>query len=574
MSKWFLPSEIQKCLVVKDYQTLLIWVGFLRAVVVGHRNPDTDAIVSSISFSYILRFLGFDAMPYRVGGIQPETKAVIEKVGLGVPEAVEDVRPRARDVMTSNPVAVKVGEPVKKAIDILVSKSIRSVPIIDEELRIRGLFSVESFAQSYLKELTLLRLNLSKVPVKNFLEVSGSKLVAGSKDAELSGKVFVAAWSLKAIEDKILNEVRDQILVVGDRVDVQLKAVESGVSGLIVTGGFDVPQSVVEVAKKLNTIVIVSPYDTYTTLRLLDLSQPVEYFSEKAVSVTEDTYVKDVVDTMVSRGIRTVVVVDSLGKLKGIITRSDLVKDYRKRVALVDHNEFSQSVEGVEESVVIAVVDHHRISGDVKTLNPIIFRVEPLGSTSTILWLMAKELSVSIPKKVAEAMLYAILSDTMLLRSPTTTDVDKSVVKEIASYTEVDIEQAIDFIKNAMALNEPVDPRDIATRDLKVFEFEDIKFGIAQIFTAQPSRYIARVNEIKRVMNGIAYERNLKFLVLMITDYIENRSLILVVGDEKIVGESLSIDLSKGFAELSGVISRKSQVLPKILEYMQKYKHQ
>jgi len=546
----------------------------LKVVVVGHRNPDTDAIVSSISFSYILRCLGFNATPYRVGDIQPETKAIIEKVGLGIPEVVEDVRPRARDVMTSNPVVVKVGEPVKKAIDILVARAIRSVPIVDEELKVRGLFSVESFAQSYLKEVTLLRLNLSKVPVKNFLEVSGSKLVVGSKDAELSGKVFVAAWSLKAIEDKIFNEGRDQILVVGDRVDVQLKAVESGISVLIVTGGFDVPQSVVEVAKRFNTVVIVSPYDTYTTLRLLDLSQPVEYFSEKVVSVTEDTYVKDVVDTMVSKGIRTVVVVDSLGRLKGIITRSDLVKDYRKRIALVDHNEFSQSVEGVEESIVVAVVDHHRVSGDVKTLNPIIFRVEPLGSTNTILWLMARELNLSIPKKIAEVMLYAILSDTMLLRSPTTTSIDKFVVKEMASYAEVDIEQAIDFVKSAMALNEPVDPKDVVARDLKVFEFEDIKFGIAQIFTTQPSRYLARVNEIKRVMNELAYEKNLRFLALMITDYIENRSLFFVVGDEKVFIESMNIDLSKGFAELSGVISRKSQVLPKILEYLQKYKHQ
>lgn len=545
----------------------------MKVVVVGHRNPDTDAIVSSISFSYILRCLGFDATPYRVGNIQPETKAILDRVGLGIPEVIEDVRPRAKDVMTSNPIAVKVGEPVKKAIDILVSRAIRSVPIVDEELRVLGLFSVESFAQSYLRELTLLRLNLNNVPVKNFLEVSGSRLVVGSKDAKLNGKVFVAAWSLEAIEERILNEIRGQILVVGDRVDIQLKAVESGVSGLIVTGGFNVPQIVVEVAKRFNTLVVVSPYDTYTTLRLLDLSQPVEYFSEKAVSVTEDTYVKDVISTMVERGIRTVVVVDYLGRLKGVITRSDLVKDYRKKVALVDHNEFNQSVEGIEESVIVAVVDHHRVSGDIKTLNPIVFRVEPLGSTNTILWLMAKEFGISIPKNIAEAMLYAIISDTMLLRSPTVTNIDRSVIKELTSYTEVDIDQAIDFVKAAIALGESMDLRDLVTRDLKIFEFEDIRFGIAQIFTVQPTIYLAKADEIKKVMSGLVYKMNLRFLILMITDYIDNKSLILAVGDEKVVGEALGIDLSKGFAELSGVISRKSQVLPKILEYLRKFKH-
>lgn len=544
-------------------------VRHMKVMVLGHRNPDTDAIVSAISFSYILRSLGYEAVAGRVGDIQPETRIVLEKTGLDVPELVEDVKPRVRDVMTPNPISVRLGEPVKKAIDILVSKAIRSVPIVDGDNKVYGLFSTESFARYFLNELISLRLTLREVPVRNFLEISNSRLVVGSSNSVLSGRVYVAAWSLQAIEKRLTEDIRGQILVVGDREDVQIKAIESGISALIVTGGFEVSPSVVEKAMKNNVKLIISPYDTYTTLRLLDLSQPVEYFAEKPRTVTEDSLVKDVARVMVNEGVRTVLVVDSIGRLRGIVTRRDLVRDYRKRVALVDHNEFSQSVEGIEESAVIAVVDHHRVSGDVKTLDPIIFRVEPLGSTNTIIWAMSRELGLSIPKNVAEAMLYAILSDTLLLKSPTTTAIDRAVANEIAEYVGLTLDQAIEFMRIAMAANEPSDPRVIVARDLKIFDVGGISFGIAQTFTTRVGNYISMVDRIKHAMDEVLREKGLRFLVLMITDYIEGNSLIIASGDIKTVEKALETDLSKGYALMQGVTSRKSQVLPKILRYIE-----
>lgn len=538
----------------------------MRILVIGHRNPDTDAIIATIAFSHVLSSMGHDAKPYRVGDIQPETRVILEKTRLFLPPLIRDVKPRVKDVMTRDVIFINRYDPVKKAIDILVSKSIRSLPIVDDNLRVLGLFSVESFARTFLKELSVARLNLENVPIRNFIEVSNSKILHGSLDEYLRGRVYVGAMSPETIAERS-SELSGQILVVGDREQVHLEAIRAGVSALIISGDFNPSENVLSAAREHNVTVIVSPHDTYTTLRFLDLSQPVKKFAEKPITVTEDVPVSELRTLMVRKGARTIIVTDALGKLKGIVTRSDLVKDYRKRVALVDHNEYSQAVEGVEEAVIVAVVDHHRISGDIKTLSPIIFRVEPLGSTNTIIWRIAKEMNINIPKNLAEAMLYAILSDTLLLRSPTTTDMDRSVVREIADYVGVDLRQAMDFMRIAMAANEPSNPSDIVTRDLKIFESKKTKFGIAQIFTTQPSNYISMLDNLKQIMERELSERGLNFLALMITDYIENKSYIVAVGDTTIVENSLGIDLSKGYAELPGVTSRKSQVLPRVLQY-------
>ncbi len=539
-----------------------------KIIVVGHRNPDTDAVVSAISFAYVLEKLEYTAEPFVAGEIQPETRIILEKTRLGIPKLIEDVRIRVSDVMSSRVFFVYSGEPVKKAIDILVSRSIRSVPIIDRDTRVLGIFSVESFARRFLEELSSLRLTLMQVSVKNFIEVSGSRLVVGSMDGYLNGRVYVAAMGVESIAAR-KRDLEGSILVVGDRVDVIEMAMDFRVSALIVTGGNEPPRYIVDKARERGITLIVSPHDTYTTLRLLDLSQPVERFSEPAVTILEGSTLSELRELMVKRGARSVVVVDELGKLRGIVTRSDLVKDYRKRVALVDHNEFSQSVVGIEEAYIVAVVDHHRVSGDIETHSPILYRIEPLGSTNTIVWKIAKEHGIEMPKSIAEAMLYAILSDTLLLKSPTTTDTDRHVANEIAKYVGIDVNQALEFMRLAMAANEPSSPLDIVTRDLKEFEFRGIRFGIAQIFTTNPSRYLAMEQRLREVMKRIASEKRLEMLMLMVTDIIESSSYIIAVGKVEMVEQALGIDLSQGFAELKNVTSRKSQILPKILSYLE-----
>ena len=538
-----------------------------EVVVVGHKAPDTDAVISSIATSYLLNSLGIKARAYVAGPLQPETRVIIEKVGIEVPELITDVRVRARDVMRSDVPLLKLNDPLKDAVDAVVSGVTDAVPVIDSDGRVYGLFTIESYATHSMSELMSMRLTLKDVPVSNFIKVSKASIIVGDPNSLLNGRVYVAAWGSESIRSRS-KELRGQIVVVGDREDVQLVAIESGVSALIVTGGYGVSDSVKEEAMKSGVTILSSPHDTYTTLRLLDLSRPIKYFVNKAPSVHEEALLDEVRDVMVSEGVRAVVVTDALGRFLGLISRSDLVKDCSKRVVMVDHNEFSQSVDGIEEATVVAVIDHHRVGGDVTSLNPILFRVEPLGSTSTIVWRLAKELGIELPRELCEAMMYAILSDTMLLKSPTTTEVDRSVINELSEASSTSLESALEFMRIAMAANEPTDPKEIVTRDLKVFSVRDVRFGIAQIFTSRPQNYLAMLNRIKEVMKSVMSERGLKFLALMITDYIDGNTYLVVEGDSRPIEEGLGTDLSKGHALLKGITSRKGQVLPKILKQL------
>jgi len=537
----------------------------MEVIVVGHRNPDSDAIVSAIAFAEIAKKLGWRAIPARAGPLQPETRLILEKTGLSVPLLVDDVRVRVRDVMTRDVRYARVGEPVKNAIDIIVEVGFRSLPIVDDSMRVRGLFSVESFARRFVEELHSARLTLVDVPLRNFIAISGGTVLVGSPDAKLSGRVYVAAMGLEDVA-KRGEELRNNILVVGSREDVVEEAIELGVKTVVLTGGFVPSEKILAKARERGVLLVTSPQDTYTTLRYLDLSQPVERFSEPAAQILEDATLSEVRELMVKGGHRSIVVTDEMGRLRGIVTRSDLVKDCRKRVALVDHNEFSQSVEGVEEAEIVAVIDHHRLSGDVETHRPILVRVEPLGSTCTVLWKMSRELGVELGKRLAEAMLYALLSDTLLLRSSTTTEIDIAVAEEMARVAETDLRTAVEFMRLAMAANEPSDPYEIVTRDLKVFEVSGVRFGIAQTFTTRPENHLAIETKLREVMERVRRERGLEFLVLMVTDYVEGRSYITAVGRADPVAKSFGDEVLEKFVELRGVTSRKKDVLPRVLE--------
>ncbi len=526
-----------------------------HVIVVGHKNPDTDAVISAIAFSYYLSKIGFKAKPYVAGSPSPETLAILEKTGLSTPEFISDVRVKAGDVMTRNVYYARIGEPVKKAIDTLVEKSIRSMPIVDEKLRVVGLFSVEGFARKLIEEISREKLILDRVPVENFLQVSGSTIVRGYREY-LSGEVIVASRETPA------DRVRGAIVVASEPSAAE-KAVREGAYACIITG-FSGEISVED------GFIIHSPHDVFTTLRMLDLSQPVERYSEKPVIVSSDELLSNVKDVMSKGGVRTVVVAREDGVLEGIITRSDLVRDYRRRVALVDHNEFSQSVDGVEEARIIAVVDHHRIGGDVETRDPIIFRVEPVGSTCTVIWRMMVEEGIEIPRNLAEAMLYAILSDTMLLKSPTKTKIDYKAVENLALKAGVRVEGAVEFTRIAMTANQPMDPKLIVERDYKEYVFNNYRIGVSQVLTPNSSSYLNMISEITRYMREYASRRSLNTLILMITDFIDEKSIVVAVGDKRIVEEALGLDLSKGYCEVKGLVSRKKQLIPKIMSYFEK----
>jgi manganese-dependent inorganic pyrophosphatase len=539
-------------------------------LVIGHRNPDTDSIVSAIALAELLSVKGFKAIPARAGELNLETVKVLNDCRLQIPALVSDVRPRVSDVMTRDVKYVFKGTPAKKAIDILNSMGIRSIPVVDVDLKVLGLFSVESFSKTYLKDFINLRVNLVDVPLKNIVDVVNCDVVVGDLSSRISGYVYVGGMSIETIKSKY--SFKDNIVIVGDRVDVQLHALESRASLLIITGGLRPPKEVVDRAKSLGIPILISPYDTYTTAKLVDLSRPVEVFMDRAEVVSENTLIQDVINLMRSKLVRTVLVVDSYNRLSGIVTRSDLIRDYRKVVALVDHNELSQAVDGVDEAKVVVVVDHHRVSGDIKTREAILFRVEPVGSTSTIIWKLLLEHNLRLKTNVLKAMLYAVLSDTLLLKSPTTTEDDINCVNMLSRELGIKLDEAVKFVRDAIALSEPKDVEEIIRYDMKVYDEGGYKFAISQVFTVNPDYYISMKDKLISRINEVVKDEGLKLFILLITDYIENTSYSVVVGDTALFEEAFSTKVVNNYVVLKGITSRKQQVVPKLLNILSSWK--
>jgi len=532
-------------------------------LVIGHRNPDTDSIVSAIALAEFLSIKGFKAIPARAGELNIETLKVLNECGLQIPTLVEDVRPRVTDVMTRDVKYVFRGTPVKKAIDLLNSMGIRSIPVVDENLKVLGLFSIESFSRTYLRDFISLRVKLVDVPLKNIVDVVNCDVVLGDLSSRVSGYVYVGAMSIETIKSKY--SFKDSIVIVGDRVDVQLHALESRASLLIITGGLRPPNEVVDKARSLGIPILTSPYDTYTTAKLVDLSRPVEIFMDRAEVVSENTLVQDVINLMKSKLVRSILVVNSYNRLSGIVTRSDLIRDYRKVVALVDHNELSQAVDGVDEAKVVAVVDHHRVSGDIKTREAILFRVEPVGSTSTIIWKILREHSLRLKNNILKAILYSVLSDTLLLKSPTTTEDDIDCVNTLSRELGIKLEDAVKFVRDAIALSEPKDVEDIIRYDMKIYDEGGYKLAISQVFTVNPDYYISMKDKLISRINEVVKNEGIKLFILLITDYISNTSYTVVVGDTTLFEEAFSTKVVNNYVVLEGITSRKQQIIPKLL---------
>ncbi len=539
-----------------------------NVIVVGHRNPDTDAIVSAIAFAdFASKALGWKTVAARIGEVNRETSMILEKAGLTAPTYIKDVYLRALHVMKREVIYVKSGSPVMKAVETLVKNNIRSAPVVDEYMKVKGLFSVESLASNLMEEFKELRLKIRKTPLENFIETAKARvLVEGGKNY-LRGRVYIAALRRESIAE-LKDKIKGQIVVAGDREDVLSVLLESGVSSIIVTNGYTPSKKVLADARNLGVTLISSPHDTLKTVRLLEYSQPVDYYMTPPYTLEEDVLIYDVKEAL--QKYRSVIVVKDDGSLAGIITRSDLISQPKRKVALVDHNEFSQAPKGVEEAEIVAVVDHHRLSGDIESHKPILFLVEPIGSTSSIVWRLYRLYDLYPEKKIAEALLYAILSDTLILRSPITTDVDRRIVDEILDYLGLERRSVEKFMVKALSANLTLSADRLLRADFKVFDYKGYRFGVSQIMTPDKNIVMERLDEIKREMEKMRRTTNLQSMIVMITDYMRHESIILASGDRRLVEKSFDASLEEGWIELKGVTSRKLQVVPRLLEYLQK----
>lgn len=532
--------------------------------VVGHANPDTDSIVSAIAYAEFLRLQGnLDVAAARQGKVRSETGYVLDRFGLSPPPLVRDAYLRVSDVMTSPVEALPATASILRALDALRAADTPAIPLTNERGELAGVIALGDLGRLMFDGMGTLETDTIPVELPNVVAALEGTVLHESRDRKLRDKVTVGAMSVASIRSRV---ERDALLVLGDREDAQVAAIEGGVGALIVTGGYPVSPRVIALARERDVTIVSVQHHTFQTVRLLHMSIPASYLMNRTPQTCgPDDRVADIRPLLASYPMLPVV--DEAGRTVGIVSRSDLLKPVRRRFILVDHNERGQSLPGLDEAEVLAIVDHHRVA-DVATSSPIVFRAEPVGCTCTIIAGLYREARVEIPAKVAGAMLAAIVSDTVLFRSPTATPRDREVAAALESRCGVsadDLAEAM-FARASDLANRSA--RDVLEADFKEFTAGGRGFGIGSLDVTNLSALDPLVSELREAMESVRRQRGYSSVLLLVVDVIRARSRIYVEGREREAAAALGLALREGwYVNVERVVSRKKDVVP-ILDAM------
>ncbi|MEW6232237.1 MAG: putative manganese-dependent inorganic diphosphatase [Chloroflexota bacterium] len=535
--------------------------------VIGHKNPDTDAICAAIAYAGLRHRLGdTDVVPARQGDLWDQTRFVLERFGMPEPVLVRDVRLRVSDLMSSDPLVASPGDSLLQVGRLIREHNIRGVPILDQDRRPVGMVSVEDFARVFLDGLDPAILDNVPLELENVVQTLEGQILVAAGGRRLRNKVLVGAMRVESMAPRIEP---DCLVVLGDREDAQRVAIECGAGALVVTGNLPVSPAILDLAQERNVTVISVPHHTFTTVRLLNMSTPVAHImrSEYLACSPED-YVGDVRRSL-SRE-RTMPVIDDRGCLVGILSRSDLLKPARRRLILVDHNERSQAVEGLEEAEIVGIIDHHRLA-DIQTPQPIFFRCEAVGCTCTIIAEMYEEAGVPIPPTMAGLMLSSIIADTLLFRSPTCTARDRRAAKALEAVDGVDAE-ALGHEIFAAGMDLLVkSPRELLLGDFKEFSFGEERFGVGSLEVTNRHAATALRSGLLEQMEGLRVDKGYSSVLMLLLYVLEEESELLIQGQEDLLAEAFGQKLIAGHSLVfPALLSRKKQVVPALAAISEK----
>jgi len=538
-------------------------------LVIGHRNPDTDAICSAIGYAEFKRRTGMtEAVAARCGDTNDRIDFVLNTFGVPAPKFVADVSPKISDVMQRKILSVRPDATAADALRLMDEKNLRILPVMDAGQKCRGLLSLFKLSKFLFPA-------VSRHPgQQNSREVLSSlaslartldgQLVVGV-DAEHEDELIlmIGAMGLESFASRLDKFPPEKCcVIVGDRWDIQNVAIREGVRVLIVTGGISVEAKTVEAARKQNVSVITSPHDTATTASLCRAAVAVRHvLNEEFLCFRENAPLAAVREEATSSGYLAFPVLDGEGQMIGILSKTDFLKTVTRKLILVDHNELSQAVQGADEVEIIEIIDHHRL-GSMATQQPILFRNEPVGSTSTIVADCFFRHNVELPKPIAGLLLAGVVSDTLNLTSPTTTSRDAEILKKLEQISQVNAREFTEklFASGSLLTLKPA-PQAVAT-DCKEYAENGVKFSVAQIEEIGFEQFWKRKDELLAALEDYRAKRAYRFSTLLVTDVATQSSLLLVVGDEKFIKRIDHPRLEPGIYELRDVVSRKKQLLP------------
>ncbi|SFR61956.1 putative manganese-dependent inorganic diphosphatase [Anaeromicropila populeti] len=540
--------------------------------VVGHRNPDTDSICSAISYARLKeKITGESYVPKRAGQINAETQYVLDRFGVKAPDFVADVKTQVKDIDIREIQGVSDHISLKKAWATLGENNVVTLPVVDSNNRLTGVITVGDIAKAYMDVYDSRILAMANTSFSNIVETLEGEMIVGDIRENISdGKVLIAAANPDLMESYI---EKGDIVILGNRYESQLCAIEMNAKCIIVCDGAMVSFTITKLAESHNCTIIKTPYDTYTVARLMHQSMPIRYFMRKnnLITFTLEDYIDEIRQIMAKKRHRDFPILDHNGCLCGMISRRNLLDARKKRVIMVDHNEKSQAVEGIEEAELLEIIDHHRL-GSIETINPVFFRNQPVGCTSTIVYQMYKENGVEIEPETAGLLCSAILSDTLVYRSPTCTQIDKIAAEELAKIAGIQIEEhAVKMFRAGSNLkNKSSD--EIFYQDFKKFTSGEVVFGVGQI-NSMSQEELDRIKDILLpYMDKAFYEQGVDMLFFMLTNILEESTELLLAGDgaKELSANAFQLPHSEESLYLKGVVSRKKQLIPVLMSELQK----
>lgn len=539
-------------------------------IVIGHKNPDTDSICAAITYANLKnKITGGEYIACRAGHLNEETQFVLSHFDVEVPAYIKDVRTQVRDMEIRMLDGVKADLSLKNAWAKMRDAEVVTLCVTEND-ELSGIVTTNDIVETYMDVIDPGILAQAGTSYKNIVETLDGELIVGNIDDNLSkGKVVIAAASPEMMESLIEE---GDVVILGNRYETQLCAIEMNAGCIIVCEGAEVAKTIQTQAKEHGTKIITTPHDTFIVARLINQSIPIEHVMKKnnLAHFHMDDYIEDIQDVMAQTRHRYFPILDKSNHYIGMISRRNFLGAKKKQLILVDHNEKNQAVNGADSADILEIIDHHRLR-TIETAGPVFFRNQPLGSTCSIIYLMYKEYGVEIDKTTAGLLLAAILSDTLMFRSPTCTAIDKNAGEELAKIAEVDFEEFAKEMFHAGSNLSGKSASEILHQDFKKFTVDDLTIGIGQINSMSAEELIEIKKRLKPELDTVAKEDGLDMLFFMLTNIISESSEIIFSGTkaQHTLNSAFGITVTGDTATLPGVVSRKKQLLPAIVETIQ-----
>ena len=533
---------------------------------IGHRNPDTDSICAAICYAHLKTELGMNVVPARAGSINRETAFALDYFKVEAPLLLSDVYPRVADVAIPWDLTINERQNLRELAQIMCKDGVKSIPVVNDKRELVGMVSVSDVAKRYFEDIEMQSFADIKVSLRELAHVCDASVETGNEklDEIVSGEVRIAAGSLHTVQSSVKPK---DVILVGDRInEILMACIEGGAACLLLTGCSKANAEVMEAARQKQVVILSAPHDTYTCARLINQCVPVSSIMQTdVISFRASDMLSDIKGLMTKHSHRSYPVVEN-NKLVGIVNSESAMVPEKTKLILVDHNERSQALEGIEMAKIIEIIDHHRLGG-IQTNDPIFTRQDPVGCTCTIVADMHLHRQVAIPPKIAGLMLSAIISDTVLFKSPTCTEHDREMAQYLSKIAGVDVQEyGMELLKAGSDIGN-MTAEEIAKNDMKEFLIGRYRISISQCSVLERQQAIDRKQEILEALDGMRRKAGYDLSIVMITNVLEEVSILLFIGEPtNLLSEAFHMDAQDNVLLLPGVMSRKKQVVPPLSE--------